>query len=185
LAIDEDGHEESGYTFEALVYLRLLRMLRDHSIALHKAVEGIQSLRERFGSPSRAWGDVRLLVQGGQVFVHRADAWEVTAATSEQRAARHQKAMPYVLFGREFEQLKERLDSLLVPDRFKASVEVDPEARSGLPVVAGTTIRTGLLYGLRMNGYSYKRIQEWYPHLTLTQIRMAVTFERFLDAEVA
>jgi uncharacterized protein (DUF433 family) len=42
-----------------------------------------------------------------------------------------------------------------------------------------------VLYALRRRGESLRSIQAAYPHLTLPQIKGAIAFERFLDAEAA
>ncbi|MGH2586794.1 MAG: DUF433 domain-containing protein, partial [Dehalococcoidia bacterium] len=178
-ATDFEGRETAGYTFETLVYLRLLRMLRDQGIALPKAVETVQFLRERFGPPSADWEKARIFVQGKDVFVDAKDEWEVTVSTrGGQKAAT-------TLLGEEFADLRERADALLVPRQFRSAVEVDPEVRSGLPVVRGTTMQTAVLYALRQRGQSLRSIHAAYPHLGLPQIKGAIAFERFLDAEAA
>ncbi|MCH7577097.1 MAG: DUF433 domain-containing protein, partial [Chloroflexi bacterium] len=178
-ATDAEGSRQVGYTFDAVVYLRILRMLRDKGVSLLPAVETAKHLRDRFGPPGPAWADVRIFMQGPDVFVDRPDAWQVTASTRKgQKAA-------VEIMGQEFARLRERADALLVPDRFQSYVEVDPGLRSGLPVLRGTTIQTAVIQGLRERGASYNRIREHYPHLEINQIKKAIQFERFLDAEAA
>ena len=177
--IDFEGKEATGYTFEGVVYLRLIRMLRDH-VSLEKAVKAAQHLRERFGVPGPAWADARIKLAAGDVFALGKDEWEMTVATRFG-----QKVAPEVLFGEDFEQLRNRADALLVPPRFQRFVEIDPQARSGQPIVCETTIPTTLLYKLRRRGYSYARLREEYPSLTLDRIKGAIAYERFLDAEQA
>lgn len=177
--IDIDGRESVGYSFESLVYLRLLRMLRGESVPLFKAVQTVKHLRDRLGPPSAQWDQARIFAQGGDVFVEFKDDWDVTSATrGGQRAAE-------MLFGEEFARFRDRADALLVPWRFQPTVEIDPEIRSGHPVVRGTTLRTSVLYALRQRRQSPRNIQTAYPHLTLSQIRGALAFEGFLDAEAA
>jgi len=176
-ATDVDDREVGGYTFETLVYLRLLRMLRDQEIALSKAVATVQHLRERFGPPGAGWELARILVHGKDVFVDGKDDWEITVSTrGGQKAATE-------LFGEEFAEFRERADALLVPRHFRSAVEIDPRIRSGHPVVRGTTLATEVLSAIRRRGESYRAIQAAYPHVTLPQIKRAIAFERFLDAE--
>ena len=176
---DLEGKDEDGYDFDALVYLRLLRMLRDRGISLEKSVKAVQHLRYRFGPPGPAWGSARIFVGGGEVSADAEDSWEVTQATGGgQRVADS-------LFGEEFARLCERADALLVPDQFQAMVMIDPDVRSGLPVLRGTTLETAVIYRLSQRGLTPRQIREYYPHLTPAQIKGALAFERFLDAEAA
>lgn len=173
--VDLDGVERTGYSFEAVVYLRLLRMMRERGLALEKAVRTIKHLRDRFGPPGPAWGQARIFVQGGDLFADAADQWDVTVATrGGQQAAT-------VLFGDEFAQLRERADALLVPEQFRDQVEIDPAVHSGLPVVRGTTIRTSVIHDLAQRGLDVQHIREYYPHLTPSQVQGALAYERFLD----
>ena len=61
---NEEGKREVGYTFDALVYLRLIRMLRENNIVLRKAVHAVSELTKRFGPPSPAWQSVRIFSWG-------------------------------------------------------------------------------------------------------------------------
>ncbi len=178
--IDFAGKETTGYTFEGMVYLRIVRMLRDR-VSLEQAVKAAQHLRERFGAPGPAWADARIYLALGEVFVlSRHDDWATTVGTRFG-----QKVSEEILFGEDFEHLRDRADALLVPQRFQPFVEIDPQTRSGHPVVRKTTIPTALLHKLRLRGYSYARLHEEYPGLALDQIKGAVAYERFLDAEAA
>ena len=58
--IDEDGDEDLGYTFEALVYLRLLRMFRENEVALGTSVVALRDLSRRFGPPSTKWEQAKI-----------------------------------------------------------------------------------------------------------------------------
>src|SRR4051812_28039111 len=72
-----DEPAEWGYTFSEVIYLRLLRMLRDHSIPLESAVKAVQHLEARYGPPSPDWSDVRIFTQGRDVYVYGKDEWDV------------------------------------------------------------------------------------------------------------
>lgn len=175
----DDEAPEWGYTFTEVVYLRLIRMLREHSIPLEEAVKAVKHLEARWGPPSPAWGDVRIFTQARHVYVEGKDEWEVTDATQGgQKVAT-------VLFGEEFERLRERADALLIPAQFRPFVEIDPSVRSGLPIVRGTTIETNLLYSLREQGHSYQRIHDYYPIISIAKIKAAVKYEGFLESEAA
>ena len=179
ISLIEDGRETTGYTFQALVYMRLLRMLRDQGVALIDAVGVIKHLRDRFGPPGASWQDARIFLDGGHVYADRQDPWEVTdSSVGGQRIAP-------TLMGDDFARLRDRADALLIPQRYEAHVEIDPLARSGRPIVRGSTIETGVLHRLRQRGLSNSRIRQMYPHLSPEQIRGAIAFERYLDAEAA
>jgi len=168
-----------GYTFEALIYLRLLRMLRSRRVALHKAVAAIKHLRERFGPPGSGWADARVFVRNQEVFVDYKDQWGTTVAS------RAGQKVAEVLFDEEFYRLRDRADALLVPSNLQKYVEIDPAVRSGLPVVRGTTLPTNVIYQMHRNGFSIARIREAYPWLSGAQIRGALRFEQYLDATAA
>ena len=177
--INTEGKESVGYTFDALVYLRLLRLLRGERKPLEKAVACLKSLRDQFGPPGRAWADVRIFAQLGDVFVERMGHEGVTAAT------RHGQGVMEILFGEEFEELRERADALLIPHQFSNTVTMDPEVKLGHPVIRDTTIETQLPYLLFKADHSYRDILGAYPWLNERQLRAAVQYEQFLDAEAA
>lgn len=175
--VDETGREELGYTFNSVVYIRLLRMLREASIPLEKAVLAVSShLVDRFGPPGPAWGDVRIFADGHNVYVYSKDEWETTVAPSGQKLAEQ-------LFGQEFLRLRERADALLIPRKYQPFVEINPRVRNGLPVILDTSILTQMIHALRHQGQEYAEIQKDYPLLTLPQVKGADAFETFLDAE--
>jgi uncharacterized protein (DUF433 family) len=177
---DLDGRLEIGYDFEALVYLRLLRMLRERGVPLERAViHCLKHLRERFGPPGPHWATARIFVQGRDVFVLAEDAWQTVETT------RGGQLVAEVLLGEEFARLRERADALLVPHQFQAAVEIRPEVRSGLPVVRGTTLRTAVLHRLSQRGQNPRQIHDAYPHVTSSQIKSAIAFEQFLDDDAA
>ena len=175
--IDEDDKEIQGYSFEGLMYLRLVRLLRTQDFPMRAVVDAVNHLRDVFGPPGPRWEDARIFSDGRDIWVDHKDNWEVTSASR-----RGQKAAQ-VLLGSEFALLKERADALLVPSDFARHVQVDPGIRNGLPVVRKTTIQTATIHSLHGTGLSYKRIGEYYPHLSRTQIVRANRFEQFLDSD--
>lgn len=176
---DDEGREEAGYDFEAIVYLRLLRLMREQGISLLEAVKALKHLRDRFGAVGPAWENARLFKHGSKVIVYGPDEWQDTVASQ------HGQRLIAELFGQEFALLRERADALLIPRRFLKVVQINPEVRSGLPVVRDTTLPTSLIYSLYQQGYGVQSIREAYPTLSLSQIRGAIAYERFLDAEAA
>ena len=175
--IDEDDKETQGYSFEGLVYLRLVRLLRTLNFPIRAVVNAVDHVREMFGSPGPRWEAARIFSDGRDIWVAHKDTWEVTSASRKgQKAAQ-------VLLGPEFALLKQRADALLVPSDFARHVEVDPGIRNGLPVVRKTTIQTATIHRLHRTGLTYKRIGEYYPHLSRTQIARADKFERFIVSE--
>lgn len=175
--VDEDDKETLGYTFEALIYLRLVRLLRTQSFPMRSVVDAVYHLRDVFGPPGPRWEEARIFTDGSDIWVNHKDTWGVTSANRKgQKAAQ-------VLLGPEFALLKERADSLLVPTEYARYVEVDPGIRNGLPVVRKTTIQTATIRGLHQSGLTYKRIGEYYPRLSSIQIVRANKFEQYLDGE--
>jgi uncharacterized protein (DUF433 family) len=177
----EDGRESKGYTFDALVYLRVIRMLRDErDVPLERSVEALQHIVARFGPPGPAWADARVFLATGHAFVHGDDEWQTTVATM------HGQRVVDEFFGQEFLELRDRDDALLVPKKFRTVVEVNPAVQSGLPVVMGTKIKTSVLYDMRHQrptGTTPSEIRMHYPVLTTLQIKTALAYESFLDAE--
>ena len=173
--VDENDKATEGYTFEGLVYLRLVRLLRKKSFPMRDVVNAVYHLRDVFGPPGPGWEEARIFSDGRDIWVAHRDDWAVTAATRQgQKGAE-------VLLGSEFALLKERADALLVPSDFAPYVEVDPGIRNGLPVIRKTTIETATIHRLHRTGLTYRHIGEYYPHLSRTQIARANGFERFLD----
>ena len=176
---DEEEEREIGYTFDTLVYMRLLRMLRDNDVSLRKAVEGVSSLTDRFGPPGPAWERARLFVYRSDLYVHAKDEWKTTVVTrGGQKSAD-------VLFGDEFQRLRDRADALLVPREFQNRVEIDPAKRNGHPVIVGTTVPTSLVYEMVKAGHNVSEIHREFPFLPLASVKAAQRFEHYLDLPLA
>lgn len=174
---DENGKENRGYSFADLIYLRLLRMLRNESVPLRKAVIAVSHLVDVFGPPGPNWEDARIFSDGHDLWVDHKSDWGVTAAT------RHGQRVADELFGPEFDLLRERADALLVPHTFSKVVEIDPSVKNGHPMIRRTSIKTGTIYSLRKQGLTYAQIRAYYPHLTRRQIVGAGKYEQSLDVE--
>ena len=176
--VDDLGKETFGYTFEGLVYLRLIRMLRDmeHPFPLRKVIATIAYLRKNFGPPGRAWADARIVSKHNDMWVTR------PVVASASRAGQ----MPFKQWlGREFEAFTEREDALLIPFQFTRWVEIKPVIRNGMPVVKGTGIETATIHAAFNRGLDTREVKSQYPFLTPAQINHSEEFERFLDTRAA
>lgn len=176
--VDEQGKARLGYTFESLVFLRLIRMLREQRITLLKAAAAVRSIRERFGPLGSNWAEARIFADKGKVFVYKRDEWETTVAPTHQRVIEQ-------LFGEDFAGLRDRADALLIPKEFKRYVEIDPAIRNGLPIVRNTTLPTNVIHSLRRQNYKYEQIQAMYPFIERSKIIGADRYEEFLDSPVS
>lgn len=176
---NEQGKSESGYTFETLIFLRLIRMLREQRISLPKAVKVVQSLQQRFGPPGASWADARIVVRNQTVFVSKEDEWKTTVAPS------HQKVFEQLLFRDEFARLKNRADALLIPKEYMPYVEIDPAIRNGLPIVLNTTVPTSIIRSVRQQGHTYAQIQAMYPFIPRRAVVGADRYEDFLDSSMS
>jgi DNA-binding transcriptional MerR regulator len=174
--VDERGNEHIGYTFETVVFLRLIRLLRDRGIPLVESATSVKILRDRFGAPSKEWAEAKIFVDIGDVMAYSdKDKWDTTDMT---RA--HQKVAEFML-GKEFRRLKERADALLIPEQFLRYVEIDPSIQNGLPIILGTSMRTSLIHKLRQLRYKYADIHDMYPFVLIDKIMGAERYETFLD----
>jgi len=174
--IDERNKVHIGHTFETVVFLRLIRLLREKTITLFKSVKVVKELRDRLGTPSERWADAKIFVYKKDVIVYDAsDGWESTVATRG-----HQKIAEF-LFGEEFKRLKERADALLIPEQFMDYVEIDPAFQNGLPIILGTTVLTSIIHKLKQQGHEYVDIEEMYPFIPNSKITGADKYETFLD----
>lgn len=177
--IDEIQKVHSGHTFETVVFLRLIRMLREKYITLIESVKAVKRLRERFGPPSKKWANVKIWVVQKDVYVYDdRDGWDSTVVTRG-----HQKVAEF-FFGEEFRYLKERSDALLIPEQFLEFVEIDPAIKNGLPIVLNTSVPTSLIHGLSQRGYKYTDIHEMYPFIPNKKIVGAEKYEKYLDRAI-
>jgi len=176
--VDEENREHVGHTFEAVVFMRLLRLLREKHVSLYKAVDALQQLKNRFGLPNRRWADAKIFIDKEDAYVYEdwdMDTWGTTVVTKyNQRVAEF-------IFGEEFLRLKDRADALLIPSQFMDSVEIDPSIQNGLPIILGTTILTSLVHKLSSQGYKYIDIHRMYPFIPNAKIIGAEEYETYLD----
>jgi uncharacterized protein (DUF433 family) len=178
--VDEQNKEYLGHTFDTVVFMRLLRLLRERHISLFKSVNAIQQLKKRFGAPGKRWANAKIFADKNDAYVYEdtdksKDNWGVTVAT------KYNQRIADVMFGEEFTLLKDRADALLIPSEFMNSVEIDPSIQNGLPIVLDTKILTDSIHKLSLQSYELKDIQKMYPFIPLSKIRGAEEYETYLD----
>ncbi|MDD5288469.1 MAG: hypothetical protein PHY28_05090 [Dehalococcoidales bacterium] len=176
--IDESQKEHFGYTFETVVFIRLLRLLREKNISLFNAVKAAQQLKRRFGIPSKKWANAKIFTEKNDVYVYEEkdrDTWGITVAT------RYNQKVSEVILGNEFIQLKDRADALLIPQQYMKFVEIDPTIQNGLPIVLGTKILTKNIHDLTSQDYKPLDINRMYPFIPEDKIIGAEEYETFLD----
>lgn len=174
--INEQNKVHVGHTFETVVFLRLIRMLREKNVTLLDAVTAMKQLHERFGTPSTKWADISIFVYGkGDVYVYGKDEWETTSLT------KHHQKVADLLFGRTFKRLRKRADALLIPSKFMDYVEIDTTIQNGLPIIYNTSLQTSVVHKLSQQGYEFSDIQEMYSFIPYTNIVGAEEYELFLD----
>lgn len=77
-----------------------------------------------------------------------------------------------------------QVGDLTIPDleRPRAALSIDPEVRSGHPVVAGTRVPYELVAGLIEDGIPPEDIRDFYPSVTATGARDAESFAQYVDS---
>ena len=174
---DERSNESYGYTFEGLVYLRLIRLLRSMRFPMRKIVSTVQWLADNVGPPGLKWADARIVSNKRDLWIQQ----PVTAAASRGG----QIALPnLVLFQREFALFSEREDALLVPWDFMRWVEIKPSLRNGMPVIRNTGIETAIIHAAFRHGLTTEDIKRQYPFLREPQIRHSERYELSLDEPI-
>src|SRR5208283_3496560 len=71
--VDEHKVIHIGYTFETVVYLRLIRIFRDKHITLLEAVRALNLIKERFGVPGKTWAQIKIFADSEDVYVYSED----------------------------------------------------------------------------------------------------------------
>ncbi|MBI4310186.1 MAG: DUF433 domain-containing protein [Chloroflexi bacterium] len=175
--VDERGETTYGYTFEGLVYLRLIRMMRElhPPFPLRKVVSTVKFLRENYGPPSPKWVEAQIVSDGNDIWVLN----PVTASASKSGQIPFKK-----LFEREFALLAEREDAILIPHRFLRWVEIKPGVRNGMPVVRNTGIETSTIHAAFAQNLTAQEIKSRFPFLTVPQLIHTEEYEEFLDTQL-
>ncbi|MFC1967133.1 hypothetical protein ACFLV2_00595 [Chloroflexota bacterium] len=175
--IDETNKTHIGHTFETVVFLRLIRLLRDKGkISLLQSVKAVKELRTRLGTPGRRWADAKIFVLNKEVIVaDESDGYGSTIVT------RGHQTIAEFFFGEEFKRLKERADALLIPEKYMNYIEIDPSIQNGLPIVSNSSVLSILIHKLYVQGYEYRDIHDMYPFIPLNKIKGVEEYESFLD----
>jgi len=73
---------------------------------------------------------------------------------------------------------------VVVPDLFnpRTNLEVDPDIRGGVPVIAGTRVPYDIVAGLVNDGLTPEQIRELYPSVSDAAALDAADFGRYVDA---
>lgn len=176
---DERGKESYGYTFEGLVYLRLIRLLRSMQprFPMRKVIDTVKWLVDTVGPPSLKWADARIVSDQRDLWIRH----PVIAAASRSG----QMPFPgFVLFDQEFERFAERQDALLVPNTFMRWVSIEPSLRNGMPVIKNTGIETATIHAAFRQGLTTQDVKRRYPFLREPQIRHSERYELSLDEPI-
>lgn len=174
--IDETDKIHIGHNFETVVFLRLIRLLRNKGISLFQSVDAVKKLNIRLGTPSTRWADARIFVRGKDVIVYdESNGYGSTVVT------RGHQVVWEMFLGEEFKRLKERADALLIPEQYMNYVEIDTSIQNGLPIILNSTILTRTIHRLCQRGYEYQDVRDMYPFIPLSKIRGAEGYESFLD----
>ncbi len=176
---DERGKESHGYTFEGLVYLRIIRMLRamDKPFPMRKIVETVRWLVDNYGPPGPDWAEARIVSD-------RIDLWVRQPVTAAASRAGQMPLSNVVFFEQEFEMFEEREDALLIPLDFMESVEIKPSLRNGMPVIRDTGIETAIIHAAFRQGLTVADVKRRYPFLKEPEIRHSERYELFLDEPI-
>jgi uncharacterized protein (DUF433 family) len=172
----EGGQIERGFSFSDVAYLRILRHFREEGVPMEYAVDALVHLQERFGPPGPRWRLARVFVDGRRIYAHQPDDWATTLAT---RGGGGQK-VGETYFTDVFRDLRDRADSILIPEEFLDTVEIDPSVAGGLPVIKGTRMPTEVIRDLGRNLTPFE-ISKRFGFLSSTQIEGAIGFESYLD----
>src|SRR5439155_20127433 len=119
-------------------------------------------------------------IVGDQIYADKPDEWAITAATQLG-----QKVEPR-LFGDMFEELRtlDEPGSLLIPEGYRAYVQIDPRIMGGSPVVRNTRISTSVLATLREKGKSLTELARLYKPVSRQLIAKALEYEAFLNQPI-
>lgn len=179
--IQVDERSVEGYSYADLTILRLLSHVRERRIDFRSAAVALRHLCERLGPPSQGWADARVYFDGHKIYAERPDSWPVTSATDGGQT------IAEVLFGALFPELRALDDqwSLVVPQRFRPYVMINPSIMDGQPVVRGTRIPTDMMLRLHREGVSTRQIISYYPNLDASAVERAIEYEEELDTLAA
>jgi len=168
---------DEGYSYADLTVVRLLRELRDDHIDLTSAGVALQHLSQRLGPVDSGWADAHVYFVGNRIYAERPDEWGITDATGFGQRLEER------LFGDYFEELR-RLEegaSIIIPEVFRRSIEIDPEIMGGEPVLRNTRVPTAVLMELVREGAKVRDVVALYRPIPKEDIEAAIAYERYLD----
>ena len=170
-----------GYSLTDLAIIKLLRGLRNKRLDRKTLAQALrQLLREHGGVNNPAWQQAQLYLSGKEVYAHKPDGWDGESEAKVAGAGRRGKrrvATPLDLF--EEEAL------YLVPESFRAYVQVDPEIMGGDPMLRRYYIPTSLLAAMYRQGTSYAEIARLYAPIPQKTLEKAIEYELNLDRVAA
>jgi len=168
---------DEGYSYADLTIVRLLRELREDHIDLTSAGIALQHLSQRLGPVDSGWADARVYFVGSRIYAERPDEWGITDATGFGQRIEER------LFGEYFEELR-RLEegaSIIIPELFRPSVEINPDVMGGEPVVRNTRVPTAVLMELIREGATMTEVVRSYRPIPKKDLEAALAYERYLD----
>jgi uncharacterized protein (DUF433 family) len=163
-----------SYSFRDIVALRTFVYLRSRKVPLQRVRKAVQSLWNM--------GETEHLSSYQLVAVGRDVMWKVSddVAVDLTRYPGQQVIAQMVDILGEFRGTHDR--EVVPLYRPKPGVEVDPEIRSGYPVIAGTRVPYDLVAGLLDDGVTAEEVAEFYPAVSAEAARGALAFARYVDS---
>jgi len=165
------GHDETLYSYEDLLLLRLIRRLREEGFKAREIRVALDTIAELSEGDRNAWMRVTLYVKEGViavVFPERPDWNPLAVSKGAQKLA--------VVF---FPQLVKELERELVPEPYEPFVEIRPDVLGGSPVIRGTRVSTRAVAEAREAGVEPGVA---FPDLTEEQVSNAERYEQYLAA---
>lgn len=178
---DENEIIASGFTLTDVGYLHLLRHFVDRGESLENAISILQHFIGRFGPPGDKWRNAFVGIGGPAQPTLIAFAPDPYLATLPIPGIEGAGQRYFDLLG---ELMIEgvTLESLLVPQRFREFIEINPKKEGGHPVIRGTRIPTAAIREIARNfGISSVR-SDYFAHVPEDALQPAIDFEEYLDA---
>jgi uncharacterized protein (DUF433 family)/DNA-binding transcriptional MerR regulator len=172
ILVPEISQRPVRYSFRDVVALRTTVYLRQERISLQRIRRAVETLNElgEFGHLSQ----YRLVAQGNSVVLVDADETVDLVGRPGQRVTT--VLMADVL--RPFPSAGAVVPDLLHPRR---NLLIDPEVRSGHPVVSGTRVPFDLVAGLVRAGVPAAEIADYYPAVDAPAAGDAADFANYVD----
>ncbi|MGH3765021.1 MAG: DUF433 domain-containing protein [Pseudonocardiaceae bacterium] len=162
-----------SYSFPDVVALRTFVYLRSREVPLQRVRKAVQSLRDMGAADHLS--SYQLLAVGRNVVWKISDrvAVDLTRRPGQQVIAQ----MVDILAA-----FRGPRDREVVPlYRPAPGVAVDPEVRSGYPVIAGTRVSYDVVASLLEDGVTAEEVAGFYPGVSALAARGAVEFARYVD----